>query len=176
VAAGARRRRSWWRVLLVVVLATHVVVAGGMLWEKPDLSDQGVYLSTACFAADGVVPGFRLPKRSGSEPSGRRPHLVTCRPAVVHRTVWGIGRLAAVSLLVILAARRDRLPVGGAAASILLVAPVPANYVFPLACVLLAVGKAVPRYSAAFACWPSPSGSAGSTTIRFRHDPTTSPY
>ena len=156
VPAGAQRGRIWWRVALVVVLTAHVAVNVAMLWRQPDLYDQGVYLSTARFAADGLVPYRDFVSPYGPGLNYLDAILIWSHAdlLVVHRAIWGIGRLAVVALLVIWAVRRDRLPAGVAAASVLLVAPVPANYVFPLAFVLLAVlavDRPAPRYFAAFA-------------------------
>jgi hypothetical protein len=130
------------RPVAVLVVVAQVVLSVITLFAPPDLYDQGIYLSTARFVADGFLPyrDFEYPYGPGLSYLDATLVWAHLDSMVAHRVLWALGRLAITLLLLRLAARRGLLPVGVAVAALLLLAPVPPVYVVPLLLVLLAVG------------------------------------
>lgn len=129
------------RPAAVLVVVLQVVLSVITLFAPPDLYDQGIYLSTARFAADGAVPyrDFEYPYGPGLSYLDATLVWAHLDFLAAHRALWALGRLAITLLLLRLAARRGLLLVGVAIATLLLLAPVPPIYVVPLLLVLVAL-------------------------------------
>ncbi len=136
------------------MILVQVVFSLVGLWAPPDLYDQGIYLSSARFVADGLVPfrDFLSPYGPGLSYANATLIWAQVDYLPAHRLLWALGHLVLSVLLLRLAARRGLLPIGVAVLAALLLLPVAPTYLVPGICVLLAVewlDREVPRIGGA---------------------------